>query len=111
MRIENFSTMECEVGNISDKSIDVSAAYTKLLWKYNALLKQVNGIKRKGFGVLFKDDPEDEDDPDDDDDEEEDEVKIVAKVPRKKEPIKKEPVKKNLSKKEISSPRKTKSSS
>lgn len=82
--------------DLSDKSVDVSVAYTKLLTKYNALLRQVNGIKNKGFGVLFN---EEEDaifahnDDDDSDDEDEKEVEIVAKVPRKKN--------KDLSKKEI----------
>jgi hypothetical protein len=54
-------------------------------------LKQVNGIKRKGFGLLFKDEVE-YIEPEDDDE-------IVAKVPRKKVPVS---TKKNLSKKEIS---------
>ena len=57
MRIEFFNNDgEYEGVEASDKSNGVSAAHTKLLSKYNALLKQVNGIKRKGFGVLFKDD-------------------------------------------------------
>eukprot|EP01039_Chlorochromonas_danica_P011458 gene11458-12813_t len=84
--------------DLSDKSVDVSAAYTKLLTKYNALLRQVNGIKNKGFGVLFKEEEDaifahNDDDDDSDEEEEDEEVEIVAKVPRKKN--------KDLSKKEI----------
>lgn len=52
-----------------------------LLRKYNVLLKQVNALKKKGFGVLFKDD--DEQNEDDEDGDEEEEVKIDAMVPRK----------------------------
>ena len=80
--------------DLSDKSVDVSAVYTALLAKYNALLNQVSGIKKKGFGVLFRDE-EDElyvhDNYDDDSDDEEEE--IVAKPAKKKN--------KDLSKKEI----------
>jgi hypothetical protein len=79
---------------LSDKSVDVSAAYTALLAKYKALLNQVSGIKKKGFGILFRDE-EDElyvhDNYDDDSDDEEEE--IVPKVAKKKN--------KDLSKKEI----------
>jgi hypothetical protein len=100
-RIESFTIKKGELEgiDITDKSIDVSAACTKLLRKYNALLNQVNGIKKREFGVLFKDDPEDEDDSDDDSDDDEEEVKIVAKVPRKKVPVEKEPIKKVPTKK------------
>jgi hypothetical protein len=68
MRIENFST--------TMESVKVSTFLTNWLMslqstqncrRKNALLKQVNGIKRKVIGVVFNDNEE-----------------IVAKVPRKK---------------------------
>ncbi|RYG96621.1 hypothetical protein EON65_54135 [archaeon] len=55
--------------------------------KYNALLRQANGIKRKGFGVLFDDDDEQQhihSSFDDNSDDEEEEEEIVVKVSRKK---------------------------
>jgi hypothetical protein len=83
--------------DLSDKFVDVSAAYTALLAKYNALLNQVSGIKKKGFGVLFRDEEDelyvhDNYDNDSDDEEEEEEI-IVAKPAKKKN--------KDLFKKEI----------
>jgi len=80
---------------LSDKSFDVSAAYTALLAKYKALQNQVSGIKKKGFGILFRDEKDElyvHDNCDDDSDDEE-EVEIVAKPAKKKN--------KDLSKKEI----------
>ncbi len=40
---------EKDTDTLSDKSVDVSAAYTALLAKYKALLNQVSGIKKKGL--------------------------------------------------------------
>jgi hypothetical protein len=82
--------------DLSDKSVDVSAAYTALLAKCKALLNQVSGIKKKGFGILFRDEEDDElyvhDNYDDDSDDEEEE--IIAKPAKKKNM--------DLSKKEMS---------
>ena len=101
----------------SDKSVDISVAYTQLLAKYNQLLKQTTGkkikkfddnddeyeeitikrqIKRKGFGVINKDEEDYLDEiiiakKTKEDDEEE----YVEKVPKKRS-------NKRLSKKEIS---------
>jgi hypothetical protein len=67
--------------DLSDKSVDQSVAYSALLRKYNQLLDKVNGVTKKGFGVMFLADDIEEallQDVDDDGDQ------IIKKEPRKK---------------------------
>ena len=51
---------ELEGVDTTDQSVDVSAAYTNLLAKYNALLKQTNNKKVRKFGMVYLEDLTDE---------------------------------------------------
>lgn len=77
---EDDPNIDISDADISDKSVDLSVAYSKLLRKYNQLLDKVNGVTRKGFGVMFiVDDIEEALLQDEDDDVDVDDEPIVKK--------------------------------
>ena len=65
MKIENGNF---EGVDVSDKSVDLSVAYTNLLAKYNALLKQVNNKNVRKFGIVYLEDITDDNIDDNTDD-------------------------------------------